>query len=172
MLQPLFAAALKAGVERLLNAPGHAEIPDCPEYPSQYEGVCARFGRAVHVGTLAPANPERYINFGMSGWTVEILSATVAAEIEALSADTRTRLARTVALIQTQGLERIGMPHVKHIEGKLWEIRVKGRDGIARAFYVTASGRRVVIVRAFVKKTQKTPRREIDLALQRAQEVA
>jgi phage-related protein len=48
---------------------------------------------------------------------------------------------------------------------------MRGRDGIARAIYVTARGRRVVVVRVFVKWTQKTPRREIDLALERAREV-
>lgn len=50
-------------------------------------------------------------------------------------------------------------------------MRLIGRDGIARAIYVTASGRRVVIVRVFDKKTQKTPRSEIELALKRAEEV-
>jgi phage-related protein len=48
---------------------------------------------------------------------------------------------------------------------------MKGRNGISRAVYVTATGRRVVVVRVFIKKTQKTPRREIDLALERAREV-
>lgn len=48
---------------------------------------------------------------------------------------------------------------------------MKGKDGISRAVYVTAKGRRVVVVRAFVKKTQKTPGREIEIALQRAREV-
>lgn len=48
---------------------------------------------------------------------------------------------------------------------------MKGRDGIARSLYVTASGRRVVVLRSFVKKTQKTPRREIALALERAKDL-
>lgn len=48
---------------------------------------------------------------------------------------------------------------------------MKGKDGISRALYVTATHRRVVVVRAFIKKTQKTPRREIRLALERAEEV-
>jgi phage-related protein len=69
------------------------------------------------------------------------------------------------------GLESLGEPHVKHLEGKLWELRLTGRDGIARALYVTAIGRRVVVVRAFVKKTQRTPRAEIELALRRAKEI-
>jgi phage-related protein len=62
-------------------------------------------------------------------------------------------------------------PHVKHLEGSLWEMRMKGKDGISRAIYVTARGHRVIVVRVFLKKTQKTPRREIDLALERAREV-
>jgi len=47
----------------------------------------------------------------------------------------------------------------------------EGKDGISRAIYVTVRGRRVVVVRVFVKKTPKTPRREIDLALEQAKEV-
>ena len=48
---------------------------------------------------------------------------------------------------------------------------MSGRDGISRALYVTVGERRVVVVRVFLKKTPKTPRREIDLALRRAREV-
>jgi phage-related protein len=62
-------------------------------------------------------------------------------------------------------------PYVRHLEGPVWEMRMKGRDGIARAAYVTASGKRVVIVHVFFKKAQKTPRREIETALRRAKEV-
>lgn len=69
------------------------------------------------------------------------------------------------------GLESSSEPHVKHLEEKLWELRLTGRDEIARALYVTAVGRKVVVVRAFVKKTQKTPRAEVELALRRAKEV-
>jgi phage-related protein len=97
------------------------------------------------------------------GWTVETLNETVDAEVDALPADMRARLARTADLIEEIGLEHVGEPHVKHLEGRLWEMRLKGRSGISRALYVAATGSRVVIVRVFVKKTEKTPRREIDL---------
>jgi phage-related protein len=70
-----------------------------------------------------------------------------------------------------RGSKALGEPHVKHLEGKLWELRLTGRDGIARALYVTAIGRRVIVVRAFVKKTQRTPHAEIELALRRAKEI-
>jgi phage-related protein len=49
-------------------------------------------------------------------------------------------------------------------------MRAKGRDGIARAMYITATGRRVVILHAFVKKTQQTPTEAINLTLRRAKE--
>ncbi len=75
-----------------------------------------------------------------------------------------------VALIESNGLERMREPHVKHIEGKIWEMRLSGRDGIARAFYYAASGKRTVVVRASIKKTQKNPRSEIELAQSRMKE--
>lgn len=89
----------------------------------------------------------------------------------ALPSDQIARFLRIADLIQALGLERVGEPHVKHIEGPLWEMRMKGRDGISRAFYVVARPKRVVVVRVFVKKAQKAPRREIELALKRAEEV-
>lgn len=104
-------------------------------------------------------------------WRVEILNETVAEEIASLPADMQARFLRLAERIAAVGLEGMSEPHVKHLEGKLWELRLTGRDGIARALYVTAVGRRVVVVRAFVKKTQKTPRAEIELALVRAKEI-
>ena len=104
-------------------------------------------------------------------WRVETLNETVESELDALPADMQARFARIGRLIATFGLERVGTPHVRHLTGPLWEIRLSGRGGIARALYVVATGRRVVVVRAFVKKTRRTPRREIELALRRAGEV-
>ena len=104
-------------------------------------------------------------------WSVEFLDEDVRAELSAMPADIRASFERIVRLIQSHGLERMREPYIKHLEGPLWEMRMKGKDGIARAAYVTATGRRVVVVRVFPKKTQKTPRREIELALNRAKEV-
>ncbi|WP_038026999.1 type II toxin-antitoxin system RelE/ParE family toxin [Synechococcus sp. PCC 7336] len=105
-------------------------------------------------------------------WTVETLNETVDKELDALPSDMKARLVRISLLIESVSLPNVREPHVKHLEGAIWEIRLKGRDGIARALYVTARGERVVIVRAFIKKTQKTPRREIELALTRAKEIS
>ena len=104
-------------------------------------------------------------------WSVETLGPQVDVEILALPKDIQAAFVRLAERIEAVDLERIGQPHVKHLQDKLWEMRLTGRDGIARALYVTAVGRRVIIVHAFVKKTQKTPRSAIDLALRRAKEI-
>ena len=104
-------------------------------------------------------------------WTVETLNPTVDKELDALPPDMRARFVRIPELIKAVGLGRVGAPHIKHLSGPLWEMRMKGKDGISRALYVTVREKRVVVVRVFAKKTRKTPRREIELALQRAQEV-
>lgn len=104
-------------------------------------------------------------------WSVETLGIQVDAEILALPKDMQAAFVRLAERIEAVGLERIGQPHVKHLQDKLWEMRLTGRDGIARALYVTAIGRRVIVVHAFVKKTQKTPRGAIELALRRAKEI-
>lgn len=104
-------------------------------------------------------------------WIVETLNETVDAELNELPADMRARLARISELIESVGLPNVKEPHVRHIRGQLWEVRLKGKAGIARALYVTAREQRVVILRAFIKKTEKTPSGEIALALQRAKEL-
>ena len=103
-------------------------------------------------------------------WTISF-HETAKAEADALSLDLRARLERLTELIREHGIDRLPPKSAKHLMAELWELRIKGKDGIARAFYVTRAGRRLVIVRVFVKKTQKTPSREIKLAQKRAAEV-
>ena len=104
-------------------------------------------------------------------WSVEFLDSDVLAEMQGQPDDIKAKFARIVQLIEGHGLERVREPYIKHLEGKLWEMRMKGRDTIARAIYVTATGKRIVVVRVFTKKSQKTPRREIETARERAKEV-
>lgn len=104
-------------------------------------------------------------------WTVEYLNDVVRGETLCLPSDILASIFRIVSLIEEFGLHQVGMPYVRHLEGKLWEMRAKGKDGIARSIYLTTKGQKVVIVRSFIKKTQQTPRSEIRIALQRAKEV-
>ena len=103
----------------------------------------------------------------MRGWTVEVL-AEAKAELADWPIEARASLTRIVERIEAVGLDRVGEPLLRHIEGKLWEMRASGRKVEGRALYVTATGRRVVIVHAFQKTTRRTPRQAIELATRRA----
>ena len=99
-------------------------------------------------------------------WTVETVSA-VDAEIEALPVALRARLIRLLEAVENVGLGALRAPHVRHLDGKLWELRVRAEGGIARGIYVTAAGRRVVVLHVFAKKSRRTPRRALATARER-----
>ena len=123
-------------------------------------------------GVIGPLDTISCLRYSpLVAWQVEILDRRVERELDALAVNVRQRFLRIVELIEKHGLDAMHEPHIKHLEGRLWEMRMKGKDGIARAIYVTAVGQRVVVVHAFAKKTQKTPRRALDIARARAKEV-
>lgn len=107
----------------------------------------------------------------MAAWAVEVLNETVEAELLALPKDMQARFLRISELLQSFGPQHMGMPHVRPLGEKLWEMRLAGVAGIGRAIYTAASGQRLVILHAFVKKTQKTPQRAIELARKRLREI-
>ena len=104
-------------------------------------------------------------------WQVEILNRTVIDELDSLPADMRAKLDHIVHLIEEFGLPEVREPYVRSLRNRLWEMRMTGRDGFARAICVTAKERRIVILHAFRKKTRKTPRRAIRTALSRLHEL-
>jgi phage-related protein len=103
-------------------------------------------------------------------WIIETLDEIVDEELEALPVDLRARFVRLCEVIQAVGIDRLGMPHVRYLRNALWEMRLKGRSGIARAIYV-AGCQRIVVLRVFVKKSDKTPASEIKVALNRARRI-
>jgi len=48
-------------------------------------------------------------------------------------------------MLMEHGPQQVGMPHVRHLEGDLWEMRMKGKSGIARAIYFTVVGKRIIV---------------------------
>lgn len=104
-------------------------------------------------------------------WTVVFVNGVAETEVAALPLDMRAHFARLTDLFRDHGLTAMREPYAKHLSGKLWELRLKGRDGIARSIYVTASGQRVVVLRTFVKKAEKTPARELEIAWARMKEI-
>ena len=103
-------------------------------------------------------------------WSVETHRAADD-EILALPAKLQARLLRLMEMVEAVGLDQIHEPHVKHLDGKLWELRAKAQEGIARGIYVAMTGRRVIVLHVFVKKTQKTPKAALELARERMKEV-
>jgi len=65
----------------------------------------------------------------------------------------------------------LGMPHTRAMGGGLFELRLKAAEGIARIFYCTVVGQRIVFLHQFIKKTDKTPKTELDIAHQRMKEL-
>ena len=104
-------------------------------------------------------------------WRVEVLNETVMKELDSLPRDMRAKLDHIVRLIEELGLHQLHEPYIKPLRDKLWEMRVTGRDGIARVIYVTERERRIVILHAFRKKTRKTPQAAIRTAVSRKKEL-
>lgn len=102
----------------------------------------------------------------MQQWTVHFHPASEE-ELRALPDDMQARILRVTELLETFGPQRVGMPHVRPLEDKLWEMRAHGRDGIARGIYVAMQGRTLTVLHVFVKKTQRTPRAAIETARKR-----
>jgi len=83
----------------------------------------------------------------------------------------QARFLRIAEMLEQFGPHQVGMPHVRPLESKLWEMRMTGRDGISRAVYAAVQERRLLVLHVFVKKTQATPRRAIETALERLEKL-
>jgi phage-related protein len=106
----------------------------------------------------------------MTAWTVQVHPAAEP-ELRALPADMQARFLRIAEMLETFGPQQVGMPHVRPLEGKLWEMRMQGRDGIARAVYAAMQGRTLLVLHVFVKKSQTTPRAAMEAARKRLEAV-
>ena len=102
----------------------------------------------------------------MNTWTVT-LHPQAEPELKALPADMQARFLHIAELLQDFGPQHVGLPHIRPLEGKLWEMRMQGRDGIARAVYAAIQGRRLLVLHVFVKKTQTTPPSALETARKR-----
>jgi len=101
---------------------------------------------------------------------VEYYSPRVREDIESWPVDLLARCDELLDLLEDHG-PQLGAPHSKAMGGGLFEIRPRARSGIARAFYCFCSGRVITVLHAFVKKTQKTPKRELLIARERLRNV-
>ena len=103
-------------------------------------------------------------------WTIIYYSESVQAEILALPAGFLARYLRYSDRMEVYGPD-LGMPHTRAMGDGLFELRLKAVEGIARVFYCTMVGRKLVILHQFIKKSDKTPPKELAIARRRMKEV-
>lgn len=101
---------------------------------------------------------------------ISYFHARVLAEIESWPVDVLADYARLVELLMEHG-PSLRLPHSRAFGDGLFELRPRGREGIGRAFYCFMVGRRVVVLHAFIKKSQQTPDSDLKLARKRLKEV-
>ena len=101
-------------------------------------------------------------------WRVKTLNEKVDSELADLPLDLRAKFLHISELLETFGPFSVREPYVKPLGNKLFEMRMKGKSGIARAIYMAAPGQRLVVLHAFVKKSQKTSHSAIETALERS----
>jgi phage-related protein len=103
-------------------------------------------------------------------WSVTFFSERVEAEIASLAPGFVARFIRYAERMEGFGPD-LGMPHTRAMGGGLFELRIKAAEGIARVFYCTVVDRRIVFLHQYVKKSEKTPKKELEIARRRMKEV-
>lgn len=104
------------------------------------------------------------------GFEIEYFHERVLAEVHSWPADVLADFARLIELLAEHG-PNLRLPHSRALGDGLFELRPRGRSGIGRAFYCFVVARRVVVVHAFIKKSQQTPDKELKLARKRTKEL-
>lgn len=103
-------------------------------------------------------------------WEILYFSEAVQQEIMNLPAGIQARYLHLTQRMQTFG-PNLGMPHTRGLGGGLFELRMKSKEGLGRVFFCTLAGRRIVMLHTFLKKSAKTPAKELEAACARLTEV-
>jgi len=111
------------------------------------------------------------VNIVRMDWTITYYSEAVMSWVNNLPVGVRAHYARITEKMERLG-PNLGMPYTRALGGGLFEIRAKGREGSARVFYCTIVRSQIMILHGFIKKTQKTPSKELALARARKKEVS
>jgi len=103
-------------------------------------------------------------------WNIEYFNKDVENKILSLPDGLLARYLRFADMMIIYG-SNLGLPHTKSLNNGLFELRLKSKEGISRVFYCTKVGKNIVMLHSFVKKSQKIPKNEMDIALKRLREV-
>ena len=102
-------------------------------------------------------------------WQVLFHNARLEQSLLRLPAGLLARFLRYAERMEVHGPD-LGMPHTRAMGDGLFELRLKAGEGIGRVFYCASAGQRIVMLHQFIKKAQKTPARELDVARKRMKE--
>ncbi len=114
--------------------------------------------------------PRSTSNLNASTWRIYYYNENLEKTILNLSDSLLARYVRLTDLMKQYG-PNLGMPHTKALSKGLFELRLKGKEGIARVFYCTAVNKEIHMLHSFIKKTDKTPLKELEIAKTRMKEV-
>lgn len=103
-------------------------------------------------------------------WSIEYYNSELENEILSLPEGLLARYLRLTDLMLEFG-SNLGMPHTRFLGEGLIELRIKSKEGIARVFYCTLVGKRIMMLHLFIKKTDKIPKKEIQIAKSRMKEI-
>ncbi len=103
-------------------------------------------------------------------WKILYYSEALQEEISTLPAGIQARYIHLTERMRHYGAN-LGMPHTKALKEGLFELRMKSKEGIGRIFYCTLLGKKIVMLHTFIKKSQKTPQKELKIAISRMNEV-
>ena len=103
-------------------------------------------------------------------WRITFYSTGLEKEILELPAGFVARFLRYAERMETYGPD-LGMPHTRAMGDGLFELRLKAAEGIARVLYCTTVSRRIVMLHQFIKKSERTPIKELEVAQRRMKEV-
>lgn len=101
-------------------------------------------------------------------WTVKFYPG-VEQDISAMPAGIAARMIKLLELVEAKG-PKLGEPHTKPLGNKLFEVRAKAAEGIGRSLFCYQQQQTIIVLCAFVKKTDKTPKSILDLAKKRQKE--
>ncbi len=103
-------------------------------------------------------------------WTIKYYNQNLQEWINDMPIGIKAAYAKLTELLTEFGMD-LRLPHSRAMGKGLFELRPKGKEGIARVFYCTLVGKEIVILHGFIKKTEETPKRDLAIATQRMKEV-
>ncbi len=103
-------------------------------------------------------------------WIIEFFDESVEAKTLALPPKILAKMLHIFELIEMAG-SQLGEPYTKPLNDGLFEVRAKAKEDIGKSIYCYQKGQKIIILHSFVKKDQKIPKKDLQIALKRKKEI-